>query len=263
MEQKQQNWPIRLFNKSVLKQRKLREVTALLGPVDGLHCLDIGGDNGVISALLRQRGGKWASADLDERSVNAIRQLVQTDVYLMPDGRAPFEDNTFDRIAVVDYLEHIPNDATFVEELFRILRPGGKVVFNVPHMKDSALRRLRIALGQTDEKHGHVRPGYTLESLRALLDDCFTIEAQHTYSKFFSELIDTLMVWAVSALKGNKGEASRKGLFVTGQDLKAFRSMFRVYSLVYPVVWLISKLDALLFFNSGYMLIVRVRTNKR
>lgn len=60
------DWPLRLFNKSVLKQRKLREIVDMLGPVDGQHCLDIGGDNGVISYLLRQRGGAWKSADLDE-----------------------------------------------------------------------------------------------------------------------------------------------------------------------------------------------------
>jgi SAM-dependent methyltransferase len=258
----EQNWPIRLFNKSVLKQRKLAEVTALLGPVDGLRCLDIGGDNGVVSYLLRQRGGRWASADLDERSVRAIEQLVHTDVHQIGGGRTPFADDEFDRVAMVDFLEHIHGDAAFMQELFRIMRPGGLVVLNVPHDKHSLLRRFRIALGQTDEKHGHVRHGYTVESLQRTLGNCFTIETHHTYSKFFSELIDTLLVFAVSRLKKGKQEESRKGLFVTGQDLSAYRSMFKVYSLIYPAVWLFSRLDSLLFFRSGYMLIARARANK-
>jgi SAM-dependent methyltransferase len=238
----------------------------MLGPTAGLRCLDIGGDNGVISSLLRQRGGSWASADLDARAVEAIRALVGGDVHQIGEGRTPFGDAEFDRVAVVDYLEHIHDDAGFVAELARITKPGGAVVFNVPHAKGGVLRRLRLALGQTDARHGHVRPGYTRESLRRVLDSCFdgciTIEAQHTYSGFFSELIDTLMVFAVSALKKKKGaaeEASQKGLFVTGQDLRQYRSMFRLYALIYPVVWLVSKLDALLFFTDGYMLIARAR----
>jgi len=119
------NWPVLLFSKSVLKQNKFKEITALLGQTEGLHCLDIGGDNGVISYLLRQRGGKWKSADLDEVSVRSIRELVRTDVYQIDGRPTPFRDNEFDRVVIVDFLEHIRNDGEFLRELYRILKPGG------------------------------------------------------------------------------------------------------------------------------------------
>jgi hypothetical protein len=132
----------------------------------------------------------------------------------------------------------------------------------VPHIKKGALRSLRIALGQTDEKHGHLRPGYTIDSIKQAMDSFFTCEESRTYSKFFSELIDTLIVFTVSLLQKGKQEQSKKGLFVTGKDIKAYQKMFRVYSLIYPFVWLFSKLDMLLFFTSGYMLIIKARVNK-
>ena len=60
-------WPKALFRRSVLKQRKLAELVAMLGPTAHLRCLDLGSDNGVISLLLRERGGSWASGDLTGR----------------------------------------------------------------------------------------------------------------------------------------------------------------------------------------------------
>lgn len=235
----------------------------MLGPTDGLRCLDIGSDNGVISYLLRQRGGTWKSADLDEHSVNAIKALVNTEVYQIDGQSTPFGDNEFDCVVIIDFLEHIPTDAAFMEELFRILKPGGKLIINVPHIKNSLLRRFRLTIGQTDEKHGHLRPGYTIDAINCLAGNQFITESYKTYSKFFSELVDTIIVFGVSMAKGNKGEQSKKGPLVTSKDLSRSKSMFKVYSLIYPIVWLLSKLDSLLFLNTGYMLLIKTKVNKR
>src|SRR5574338_1411699 len=105
-DSKDRDWPVRLFNKSVLKQNNYRKITAFLGPTEGLHCLDIGSDNGVISYLLRQRGGDWKSADLDDQAVASIRELVRTGVYPIDGEHTPFEDDEFDAGVLVDFLEH-------------------------------------------------------------------------------------------------------------------------------------------------------------
>ena len=244
-------WAVDLFRKSVLKQRKLRELETQLGPTEGRRCLDLGSDNGVISLLLRRRGGSWASGDLTDEAVASIRGLVQTDVHKVEGGRLPFADATFDTVAVVDMLEHVPEEHAFLIELARITRPGGRLVINTPHLKRTLLRRLRHAIGQTDEKHGHLRPGYTPERLRELLHGRFVLEHHHSYSRFFSELADTAINWAVGRA-GKKGSA--KGVVVTGEDVAKNRKLFRLYSLVYPLVWAVTRLDALVP-AAGYMLI--------
>lgn len=246
-------WALALFRRSVLKQRKVAEIAGLLGPTDGLRCLDLGSDNGVVSLLLRRAGGRWASGDLTGEAVASIRELVGTEVHQVAGDRLPFADAEFDRVVVVDMLEHVPDDAAFLDELARVTRPGGRLIVNTPHAKDSTLRRLRHALGQTDEKHGHVRPGYTPEGLRRLFGTRFLLETHHTYSRFFSEVVDTGIQWGVERL-GKKGSA--KGLVVTGQDVRKHRRMFQAYSALYPVVWGFSRLDALVP-ASGYMLIAR------
>jgi ubiquinone/menaquinone biosynthesis C-methylase UbiE len=254
-------WALKLFKKSVLKQQKYRELVDLMGDMTGKHGLDIGSDNGVISYLFRQRGGHWASADLNPQTVEAIRAVVGDEVYQIEGQSLPFPDNYFDCIVVIDFLEHIRDDRRFIEEAARVLKPGGVIIVNVPHVKKSILRALRFALGYTDEKHGHLRPGYTVDSLTAVLAGCFRVEKHHTYSKFFSEFTDTMINWGVSVLKGNQAH-SEKGIVVTEQDLKTHDKMFRIYSLIYPVVWLVSRLDTLLFFRSGYLLIALASVNK-
>lgn len=248
-------WALRLFRKSVLKQRKLREIQGLLGPTEGLRCLDLGSDNGVVSLLLRRAGGSWDSADLTAEAVASIRELVGERVELVDGARLPWPDAAFDRVVVVDMLEHVRDERAFAAELLRVTRPGGLLLVNTPHLKRSLLRRLRHALGQTDEKHGHLRPGYTPERLRELFEPGLRLEAAHTYSRFFSELVDTFINWGVERL-GKRGSA--KGLVVTGGDLQKNRKAFRAYALVYPLVAAVAALDALVP-ASGYMLIARLR----
>lgn len=256
------SWAVALFNRSVLKQEKFRQITALLDDPLGRTSLDIGADNGVVSYLLRRRGGRWYSADLDERAVESIRQLVRDDVYRLDGSRTPFPDQAFDQVVVVDYLEHIPDDDAFAAELRRILRPGGRVIINVPHLKPGSwLNRFRHAIGLTDAWHGHLRPGYTLQDLRRLLGPAFEVERSVTYSRTFSELVDTGLNGLYLALqrRGGAAAASSKGTVVTQSDLRKHRKQFLLLSALYPMLWTFAQLDRLLPFQDGYKLIVRAR----
>lgn len=255
-------WALALFNRSVLKQAKFRQILARLADPAGKRGLDIGADNGVISYLLRQRGGRWHSADLDERAVMSIRQLVDSDVHQIDGGVTPFEDAAFDQIVVVDFLEHIPDDRGFARELARILKPGGLAIINVPHLKPgSLLNRFRHAIGLTDEWHGHLRPGYSLEGLRRVLGPAFVIEESTTYSGAFSELIDTALngLYLKVQQRQGAGGSSSKGTVITESDMHKHRKQFVILSALYPVIWSVAKLDALLFFTPGYKLIVSAR----
>ena len=251
----ERDWAKALFGRSVLKQRKLAELVRSLGPTQGLRCLDLGSDNGVVSLLLRERGGAWASGDLTEQAVASIRSLVKDDVHLVRGDQLPFPDAAFDRVVVVDMLEHVPDETAFARELARVTRPGGRLAVNTPHLKRTLLRRVRHALGQTDAKHGHLRPGYTPARLCELLAPAFELEGHRTYSRVFSEAVDTLLNWGVERL-GKKSSA--KGMVVTGGDLTRHQKAFRMYGLIYPLVWAVCRLDVLVP-ASGYMLIATAR----
>jgi hypothetical protein len=149
----------------------------------------------------------------------------------------------------------VADEVAFVRELARVTRAGGRLVVNTPHRKPTLLRRMRQALGQTDEKHGHLRPGYTVERLRELLTPAFALERQRTYSRFFSEAVDTALNWGLERL-GKK--SSQKGMVVTDVDIVRHRRLFLAYSILHPFVWALTRFDALVP-ASGYMLIVSAR----
>ncbi len=55
----------------------------------------------------------------------------QIDVYY--DGKTiPFPDNTFDSILASEVLEHVFNLEDILKELYRVLKPGGKILITIP-----------------------------------------------------------------------------------------------------------------------------------
>ncbi len=253
------HWHLQLFRRSLLKQAKLREIVGLLGPTTGLACLDVGGDNGVVSYHLRRRGGTWTSVDVSEKAVESMRGLLGERVELIRDGKLPFPDASFDVIVIIDLLEHLRDDEKFVEECHRVMKPGGRLIVNVPHIKKGAvLPPVRRMLGITDEQHGHVRPGYTPSQLYAILKDGFDVQESRTYSRFFVESLDTLVRMGVKWMSRGK-PADAKGVLVDEQDFGRMKKVFRMYSLLYPFFWLAAQLDLLLFLTQGYYLVARAK----
>jgi SAM-dependent methyltransferase len=257
----EQTWAVRLFEKSILKQAKYRALLRYTGEFADKDCLDLGSDNGVISYLLRSRGGRWTSADLSERAVASIRSLVGSNVHQIDGSSLPFADASFDLVVIIDLLEHVVDDRRTIAEIARVLRPDGELVVNTPHyLPRSLMRRVRDRVGLTDEWHGHVRPGYTLEDLRALFGERFTIERSSSYSKFFSEALDVALNAVYLRKQGQgDGEDRAKGTVVTAADLEKSARQFRLLGRLHPLLSLWAKLDALCFGARGFYLIVKAR----
>lgn len=255
-------WQVRLFKKSLTKQAKLRGLQRFLSPTEGKVCLDIGGDNGVIPFMLRRNGGRWISADSSPKAVASMGELFGEENVVKLDGaELPFEDDGFDTIVVIDYLEHVRQDAEFLKECHRCLRRGGELIINVPHVKSfSVIRGLRGLLKLTDEQHGHVRPGYRLRDLYEISKNGYDIVESQTYGGFFVEFIDTWIQFAAGGINGREENPDeRKGLVVDQRDLRRFAKIFRIYSLLYPFLKLAELLDRIFAFTRNHYLVVKAK----
>ena len=250
-------WSLQLFRLSLLKQEKWRAIARLLGPMEHQSGLDIGGDNGVISLLLRRQGGAWTSAEGSAPAVAAIRRLVGDRVVEIEGHRLPLADGQFDVVVIIDYLEHVIADEAFIAECHRVLKPHGTLVVNTPHCKRSPLHALRRLLGLTDRRHGHVRPGYTVNQLFNVLKNGFDVQEVQTYSRCCSQLLDTGIRW-ISERRGVPRDAV-KGALIGEAEFRRLGKLIRLYRALYPLFWLAVQMDRLLFFTRGFMLIVRAR----
>ena len=68
--------------------------------------------------------------NLDYTSTDLVSPLadVKADICNLP-----FDDNTYDLILCNHVLEHIPDDTKAMQELYRVLKPGGMGIFQVPY----------------------------------------------------------------------------------------------------------------------------------
>ncbi len=109
--------------------------------------------------------------------------------------RLPFPDNHFDLIFCNHVLEHIKEDTKAMKELYRVLKPGGKGIFQIPLDKtrektfeDDSItdpgERTRI-FGQYD----HVRV-YGMDFFEKLKNTGFQVKALDYTTRFSPEEID-------------------------------------------------------------------------
>jgi len=257
-------WQLRIIRKSLKKKEKLKYLTAGLHPGPETVALDLGCAQGMLSFFLRRRGGFWVGADQDFINLLTTRNLVGTDLVQVEAAALPFGSQAFDLVVLPDYLEHVSDDDGLLAELGRILRPGGALIVVVPQTGPfHLLHRLKAALGMKLEFYGHKREGYSPEDLSGKLSRAgFRLSAHKTYAKFFSEFFEFVLNFTYIKLFGGEStESLRDGHIrpTTEGEFSSRRGAFKLYSLIYPFVWLASQLDRLLFFQEGNSLIVWAR----
>jgi SAM-dependent methyltransferase len=75
----------------------------------------------------------------------------------------PFADGEFDRVVAAEVLEHIPADIQAIEELARVLRPGGTLAVSVPRWFPEVVN-WKLSEDYHNTPGGHIRI-YTKEEL--------------------------------------------------------------------------------------------------
>ncbi|MCD4652574.1 class I SAM-dependent methyltransferase [bacterium] len=243
-------WQLKIFNKTLKKKEKLAIIRKLLPKLEGKVCLDLGCAKGTISYFLKNEGGIWFHEDLDFVNVKATHDLIKTRTVVIPPTAIPHPDDTFDVIVSLDILEHIHEDRMFAMEMIRVLKPGGILILSTPTTGPLYLvNHLKNLVGLTPDQYGHVVEGYTLPQLKTMLvSSGLNVESATTYSRFFTELVEfTINFLFVKILRKDKTN-KRDGHISPGseEEVKKYKKQPKMYSMIYPFVWLFTRLDKVL-----------------
>jgi SAM-dependent methyltransferase len=254
-------WQLRLVKKSLKKKEKLRLLQLTVPVRPDRTALDLGCAQGILGYFARRRGGFWVHADEDLANLQTAKDLLGDDLVQLRGESLPFGDASFDLILCLDYLEHIDEDDRALTEIFHALKRGGKFIAVTPHTGPFfLLHNLRAAVGLRLEDFGHKREGYSSSELKAKLGRAgFRVEKTLTYSRFFSEFFELILNFAYIKLLAPRLAAKRRDGHIRPSSKEEFRAQeksFVLYSLLYPFVWILSRLDTLLFFQKGYSLMI-------
>jgi ubiquinone/menaquinone biosynthesis C-methylase UbiE len=152
----------------------------ILKKVSGI-CLEVGCGDGFWTNRLRNSSKKLYSIDLSKsRIINAKKRTKNKVNILIADARRiPFKDNFFDTVCAFEIIEHLPNYSdhyTFLKEVKRILKPGGKLLITTPN---KIIFKIYCLLSK--EKHSTHFSELTYFQFRNLLKKYFFVEI---YGKF-------------------------------------------------------------------------------
>jgi len=122
-------WYIDARNPLRRLQRKL-----LLGNCNGKRILDIGGGTGRSGNALIQNGFEVTVLDKNENIMRFGQEIHTPLVFVKGDAyRLPFKTEIFDEVILEEIIEHFEDQGKAIEEVHRVLRPGGRVILSTPN----------------------------------------------------------------------------------------------------------------------------------
>ena len=95
--------------------------------------LDVGCGGGFLSNFLSEKGLKVTGLDLSKESLEVahIFDRLKNVNYVYGDAYAlPFENQSYDIVTCMDFLEHVSRPDVVLKEISRVLKPGGMFFFH-------------------------------------------------------------------------------------------------------------------------------------
>jgi SAM-dependent methyltransferase len=137
-------------------------------------------------------------------------------------ARLPFQDDSFETLVSMEGIEHFENQAGFVRECARVLRPGGLMILTTPNVMHLSARISGFLTAQRALKRGFINEDQTLRGR----------EGHRTYHGH-AFLIDAIRLRYLVAIEGLTLKEVRRGKW-------SHRSL--LLAPLIPLIWLATRL---------------------
>lgn len=137
------------------------------------HALGLGSAYGDEFLPISERISRLTIVDPSDHFVSTRVHGIPTEYAKpSPEGRLPFEDDSFDLVCALGVLHHIPNVSFVATELKRVCRPGGLALIREPIVSMGDWRKPRRGLTRNER-------GIPLSLFRGAIEEAgFVIEAE-------------------------------------------------------------------------------------
>jgi len=195
----------------------------------GERVLELGGGMGTDLVQFARHGAIVTDFDLSQGHLAAAKENfrqrgLQASFEYGDAESLPFEEGSFDLVYTNGVIHHIPNTATVVAEIFRILKPGGKVIAmvyaeNSLHfwrrlVYDEGVKKdnlLFASMGEIMSReveisvHGNATPlvkVYTKQNLRSMFKKKGFVDIQILQRQLIKEELHSWMRWIPLSIAG-------------------------------------------------------------
>lgn len=138
---KKLTFPWRLYHAPIV-----RELARAVAESPGPEVLNVGSGPFFELSEIDGRGRRFTLCDIDPRAVELAKKthggaVVRADV-ITADAPLPYVDGAFDLVVAMDVIEHVPEPGPWLQDLMRVLRPGGSLMLTTPNYASWSLRAI-------------------------------------------------------------------------------------------------------------------------
>ena len=120
------------FYEKVIPPAAIESMLDKLEPTPDSRLLDAGGGTGRVSGYLQEYFGSVVLSDVSMGMLKEAAAKNDLRPTCAMTETMPFADDHFDRVLMVDALHHVNDQAQTASELWRMIKPGGRIVIQEP-----------------------------------------------------------------------------------------------------------------------------------
>jgi len=183
--------------------------------------LEVGCGIGIDGMEFAKNGSDYTGVDISEKSLELAKTYFalneqKVNLLVADAENLPFENNTFDLVYSWGVLHHTPNTQKAIEEIYRVLKPEGKIIVMLYNKYSMVGLQL------------YIRYGFLRGNLRANLNDLYAFHHESPGTKAFTDKEAKDLFSRFRELKISN--------IVTPYDLRIARNIFlpKIFQLVIP-----------------------------
>lgn len=198
-----------------------------LRPRKGERILDIGCGEGTYDYRVALRGARVFGFDLNRNQLRRAQVYHKTPTTGFVCAHAdafPLRSGQFDTVMSLCVFEHLPDDRQTLREMWRVLRPGGRILLTLDSL---SLEEIGETWRDAHRDRHSVLQFYTHPSVGSLLEACGFKLIRHRY--LLRSRLDLALIrlsYATERMRAVPAAVTRLGLVSVGRTVSAVFNLF-------------------------------------